>query len=359
MQYRIKPYRGKWCIVWNDCGTKRHSTGLEASEGNRPAAETQRQDFLANLRQSKPAGTITIGHCLSGYFEAKPLVYPRPSLLSFFGAMLPAHIDEDVCKVYAESREAAGRKPATIYDELGILRTATVWAERKGWIAKAPWVWRPAAPAPRERWLSPSEASRLLTGAKLPHVRLFIFIALHTAARTGAILDLTWDRVMFDIGRINFNRAGRATGRKRRAVVRMAPELAETLQAAKLNTLNPTDGPVIEYAGRAVKSIKHGFRDSVKRAGLADVTPHVLRHTAATWMRQRGVPSEEIAGRLGNSIKMVEKVYAKHDPNYQQASAAAVSDALRSAPQVQDEPIAVNSRRTSSKIPQDRATKTK
>lgn len=349
MQYRLKVYQGKWNIVWHDNGTKRHSTGIEGSQENYGAAETQRQGFLANLRQSRPAGTVTVDRCLSGYFEAKPQVYPRPSLLSFFAHMLPEHIDENLCKDYAEKRAEKGIRPATIYDELGILRTSLTWAERQKWIGKAPWIWRPAAPAPRDRWLSTEEASRLIEAAKLPHVRLFILMALHTTARAGAILDLTWDRVMFDLNRISFERPGKATGKKRRATVRMSPEIRQALQAAKSDALNPIDGPVIEYAGRAVKSVKHGFRDAVARAGLKDVTPHVLRHTAATWMRRRKVSSEEIAGMLGNSVRMVERVYAKHDPDYQKAGSKAISDALRSAPPVQGEPVCVNERRTSSK----------
>jgi integrase len=52
-----------------------------------------------------------------------------------------------------------------------------------------------------------------------------------------------------------------------------------------------------------------------ERAGVAGVTPHVLRHTAATHMARAGVPLWKIAGILGNSIAMVEKVYAKHCPD--------------------------------------------
>ena len=45
-----------------------------------------------------------------------------------------------------------------------------------------------------------------------------------------------------------------------------------------------------------------------KRAGVEGVTPHRLRHTAATWMARRGVPLWKIAGILGNTMAMVETV---------------------------------------------------
>lgn len=50
-------------------------------------------------------------------------------------------------------------------------------------------------------------------------------------------------------------------------------------------------------------------------AEVADVTPNVFRHTAATNMARGGVPLWKIAKILGNSIAMVERVYAKYDPS--------------------------------------------
>jgi integrase len=45
------------------------------------------------------------------------------------------------------------------------------------------------------------------------------------------------------------------------------------------------------------------------------ISPHVFRHTAATQMARRGIPLFLIAKALGNSMRMVERVYAKHAPD--------------------------------------------
>ena len=47
-----------------------------------------------------------------------------------------------------------------------------------------------------------------------------------------------------------------------------------------------------------------------------DVTPHTLRHTAATWLMQNGVPIWEAAGFLGMSPEMLARVYGHHHPDH-------------------------------------------
>jgi hypothetical protein len=56
----------------------------------------------------------------------------------------------------------------------------------------------------------------------------------------------------------------------------------------------------VEWQGAPVKSVKTGFKHAVKLAALwGKVTPHTLRHTAATWLMQRGVTIWQAAGYLG------------------------------------------------------------
>ena len=82
---------------------------------------------------------------------------------------------------------------------------------------------------------------------------------------------------------------------------------------------------VIEYRGRNVLSIKQGFRAAARRAKLPAITPHTLRHTAATWMVQRGILFEMVAKFLGNSKEMVERVYGHHSPEWLRLAADALS----------------------------------
>jgi integrase len=54
------------------------------------------------------------------------------------------------------------------------------------------------------------------------------------------------------------------------------------------------------------------------------VTPHTLRHTAATWLMQAGVSIWEAAGFLGMSPEMVSQVYGHHHPAHMRGAAEAI-----------------------------------
>jgi integrase len=149
-----------------------------------------------------------------------------------------------------------------------------------------------------------------------------VVLAYHTAARTGAILDLTWDRVDFDRRIINYRRPGRAETKKRRATVPINTAALAELQTTSLLAISDY---VIEYRGRKVESIHTGFRRACQEAGIADCSPHVLRHTAASHMVMAGVPLAEVARMLGDSEVIVEKVYAKFSPDYLRRAADALA----------------------------------
>jgi hypothetical protein len=82
---------------------------------------------------------------------------------------------------------------------------------------------------------------------------------------------------------------------------------------------------LVEFNGKPVASVKKGFKTAVELAKLTGkVTPHTLRHTAATWLMQRGVPIWEAAGFLGMSAEVLQETYGHHHPDYLQGAASAI-----------------------------------
>lgn len=227
----------------------------------------------------------------------------------------------------ASAKFSKARKPlsdGTLIRELTTLRAALNWAEREGWIDRVPHIEMPPRPAARERWLTGVEARLLLSCCEADHMRMFVTLALHTAARAGAILSLRWDQVDLERRRIDF---GAGNGRKRRAKVPIDDILFQAL--TEQNEIRTCE-TVVEYRGEPVASVKTGFRAAAKRAHLSDVTPITLRHTAATWMMQAGMSPTLVAAFLGNTAEMVEKVYGHHHPDYLKEAGKIVAERVSS-----------------------------
>lgn len=266
--------------------------------------------YLANRRERAIAGADRLG------WAHKPLV-------RILGNKPPEAITEAECRRYAAQRRKERVADATIRTELQALRAALRWAAEPSVdiIAVAPKINMPPRPEPRIRWLTREEATALLGACRAHHVKLFVTIALHTGARSGAILALTWDRVDLDTRIIDFREPGRVRTRKRRVPVPINDTLHGALVEAKALSTTET---VIEWAGARVERIKHAFRDTALRAGLPGVTPHVLRHTAVTWLLQGGVDPWKVAGFTGMTLEMVQQVYGHHHPEHLRDAAKAL-----------------------------------
>jgi hypothetical protein len=81
----------------------------------------------------------------------------------------------------------------------------------------------------------------------------------------------------------------------------------------------------VEWNGRPVKSVKTAFKTALRLAKVSGrISPHTLRHTAATWLMQNGVDKWEAAGFLGMSVEMLDRVYGHHHPEHLRGGAHAL-----------------------------------
>lgn len=210
---------------------------------------------------------------------------------------------------------------ATVQRELTLLKAALNAYRKRGYLKEVPYVRSLPAPPPRDRFLSETEARRLLAECHEPHLRLFVLVALHTLQRPGAVLGLRTDQVRLADGHINFLPTGSLQTNKRRPIVPITRTLRPHLITAMERSQS---GFVIEYDGRPVKSVRTSFNKAAKRAGLTDVSPYTLRHTGATLLAKEGVPLWQIAGMLGHSQARTTEIYAKHSPEFLKDAAGAL-----------------------------------
>jgi integrase len=273
----------------------------------------------------RPTPGDTIGAIMEAYLADKKgrrsygsMVTAWRSLKGVFGHLRPEHVTRDGCRDYTQARRKSGVSDGTVIKDLGVLKAALRWAKKdQGAVFELP-----PTPAPRDRYITRQEVQRLVDAADLGHVKLFIILAWCTAGRHSALLELTWDRVDFDAKTVRLS-TGAAHGSKGRATVRVAEWGLAALRASyEARTQNTY---VIEWGGKPLKSIKRGFGEAARRAGLEDVTPHVLRHSSAVAMVGAGVSMAKVSQFLGHtSTKVTEKVYGRFQPDHMEDAARAL-----------------------------------
>lgn len=256
---------------------------------------------------------------MQAYLRDKPsdtATFSWKALAPFWQHYTAGQINTDLCRRYIESRRKLGKGDGTILREMGVLKAAVRrYASGAGAVFEMP-----SSPPPRDRYLTKAEFRKLVDAARpTPHLYRFLLVAVATAARAGAVLDMKWDQVDFARRQINL---GTGTGNKRRAIVPMTAGLESELRKAFKERACEY---VIEFGGAKVGSVKKSFANAVAKAGLRDVTPHVLRHTAAVWMAEAGTPMAQIAQYLGHSKETVTfRIYARYSPDYLRGAAAAL-----------------------------------
>lgn len=258
-------------------------------------------------------------------------------MAGFFGAEPVSFLSQSSVDEYVERRTSGklGRKvkPQTVLKELAYVMAAVKFcASDKVRLIDPSFVRKydlPEPGEPRDRWLTKGEiqklldaAARLRRGPRLSRGERFIWLALETAGRAEALLELTWDRVDFEVNVIHLDVPGRRKTKKGRASVPISKALRPILERAyeERQGEHVLDNEARVWAAIQRVVIEAGLTDVKKpkpgqKPKSTGISPHVLRHTAATHMARRGVPLWIIAKVLGNSLRMVEKVYAKHAPD--------------------------------------------
>lgn len=313
--YRIGRLNGRFVVTWFEDGKRRRYRldALTAKDAEREALDRIRRETIP----TEGATVSTLWEAYRKHLGVRPtavaLGYIGKAVLPYFGALRPDQITIDHCREYTSRRGSAGISKGAIWTELGHLRSCLMWSQKVNLIDRAPYIERPQKPAPKDRHLDRTEVDRLLAADCEPHIRLANLLMLTTAGRVTAVLQLTWDRVDFERGQINL-KADQEGPRKGRAVVPMNNSLRAALTAAKQAALSDY---VVEWAGGPVKSIRKGFERAIRSANLPGVSPHTLRHTAAVFMAEGGIPLHVISQYLGHSNTTVtERVYSRFSPQY-------------------------------------------
>jgi hypothetical protein len=293
-------------------GPRKISTGCAAED--RAGAERALGEHLADKYQpsrirGRHPSEILIADVLTIYLTD---VAPRHSreqetkqrvltLDAWWADRTLADVNGANCRAYVAYRtaqpwksakpERTGRSPRIVTAagarrELEDLRAAINHHRREGLCSEIVSVVLPDRASARERWLTRSEAARVLWAAWRAkqvmrgtdsrravgrHVARFILIGLYTGTRSsaicGAALMPTLGRGYVDLDQgVFYRRAiGRRQTKKRQPLVKLPPRLlAHMRRWARLGFARRA---VVEWNGKSVKSVRKGFEAAVRAAG--------------------------------------------------------------------------------------------
>lgn len=255
--------------------------------------------------------------------SARNIGYHISNLLKWWGDKRVADIGVKSCKAYVKTRTAAAG-----WADLKVLKASVKhWHAEYGPLETTPLFWKPELNEPKDRWLTRSEAARLLWAARrYQHMRRMILLGLYTGSRPGVILSLRWDQVDLESGLLSRRPKGKSEDKKKKTPkVRLGWRITAHLRRWK--RLDGDETIVCHFTdpwhpgARQVEDPHGAWKKIIKAAKLPGVTRHTLRHTRATWMMQKGVPIWEAAGFLGMTVKTLERVYGHHSPDHQENAA--------------------------------------
>ncbi len=129
-----------------------------------------------------------------------------------------------------------------------------------------------------------------------------------TGARVSEFVSLKVEDLFFDEQMIMIEKG---KGGKSRYV----PVLAELAQELKTHLGSRQTGYIFEsnrHTKFTARRIQQIVKDTAQRAGITKkVHPHLLRHTVATFLLERGMPLEQIQKFLGHSKIETTQIYAE------------------------------------------------
>jgi integrase len=231
----------------------------------------------------------------------------------FYGNAQIADLTRLRQREFIEALKARGLSADTIRHYVEIGKTGLNWALDAEQITSFPKIHLPPKGEPLRWTPSRDEFTALWNAAEAPRLQMFVMLAVSTLARPGALLELTRFSCDLDAGLIYLNPEGRQQTSKRRAIVPMARSIRSWIEAAPA-------GPLVQYRGQAIKSIKKVWNETRARAGLdARFQPKVLRKMMAKELRRAGVPKWDVSAMLGHHTegsRITEDHYAQYEPAY-------------------------------------------
>lgn len=344
-----------WVAYTVDGGRFRYSLGTDDEDvAAIKAADDHRKALIGDITGEKDE--IDLDHAVGRYWmevarfqssaattrhQAKPLlrILGRATRLSAIG-------DRKVAEYMAKRRGEKARRGkssrkgrgsvqmdrlvsnATVNREIELLRRIVNKAASPEWgYATATVDWQRHLLEESEgntRWLTRQQVDRILAVSP-KHMKAPLIAAICTGLRAQNVMQLDWSQVDLGARMITVRIKSRKPGGRELAIPIAQPLLVE------LANIGPREaGRVFLYRGRPIKTdVRHAWLTALMKAKIAThYTWHDLRHTAASWMRQRKVPLDIVQKILGHTDIKSTMRYAHIGEDSAAEAVSAIADVL-------------------------------
>ena len=223
-------------------------------------------------------------------------------LIKYFGKDTTLDQIDDASISVFKSKRRGKVSDTSINRELALLRRVLNVAKEHWGVSTSETSFRKhmlREPQARTRWITPDEADNLIECAA-DHLKPIIRFALLTGVRKSNITNLKWKDIKLTQKQISFQIKSNIPG-GRNLVLPISDQLMILLNNQKGFKEPSPESFVFTYRGEPILKPNKAFRSACKKAKIKDFRFHDLRHTAASWMVQAGIPIDLVQDILGHT----------------------------------------------------------
>jgi integrase len=320
-----------WWISISVAGRKTRRTTGTADRKQAQEYEERERARLWRVHKLGERGSIRFTEAAASWLDAlqEKSRYKEESIVNWFeGEIKDEPINAITREVALELRQLLieeGKSKSRTDRCMANLRAILNKAVEDGHLTAAPKIPMFNVKKKNIRWLTQAQFEALRT--ELPeHLALAAQFAVWTGLRMRAMLAITWDRV--DLRRSRFWLPGEEM-KGAEAHGHFIPRRLKALLRT-LKTLSPAGANVFQYQGAPIDDCNtKAFKDAVKRAGVAPLRWHDLRHTFASWAVQNGVSLQQLMELGGWKSYSMVLVYAHLAPDHLAEAAELVTAGVR------------------------------
>jgi integrase len=308
---------GRWYVQYRDKDRTKKFKRKYFGRGLDAKAKAEEYNVLLGLRpyqENKPKDhSAFFVDLVNGYADAR-LAHIQESTLENFmwkmkGVILPQlghfrtmSITPKRLDGYVKMRLKKVKK-TTVHRELSDIRAVLNWAARRRYIAFNPIANYEMPKRDDEVIIPPSETEINLILKNAPD-RLIraISISYYTGLRPGQkeLFSMKWANVDFIKNTILVESAKKKSKFKTR-LVPVHPDFTAILKVWFYNDNDP-DGYIVNYRGKAVKSLKKAYATAKKKAGITRrLRMYDIRHAFASTLLKNGADLKATSELLGHS----------------------------------------------------------